>query len=73
MPTTLSESALTFPIDPGSMKYFISRLLPTMPTRLSETFGLRLFVLMYRHSPGKAKFHLIAQDQTVKVFMHVDV
>ena len=46
VPKTLSECALTFPIDPETMTYFISRLLPTKPTRLSETLGLRLFVLM---------------------------
>ena len=73
VPKTLAECALTFPIDPESMTYFISRLLPTMPTRLSETLGLRLFVLMYRHSPGKAKFHLIPQDQTVTIFTRVDL
>lgn len=73
VPKTLAECALTFPIDPETTTYFISRLLPTMPTRLKKTLGLRLFVLMYRHSPGKAEFYLMPQDQTVTILTRVEI
>ena len=73
VPKTLAECALTFPIDPETTTYFISRLLPTMPTRLREVFGLRLFVLMHRNSPGQAEFYLMPQDQTVTILTRVDI
>ncbi|MFZ4642561.1 MAG: KUP/HAK/KT family potassium transporter, partial [Phycisphaerales bacterium] len=73
VPKTLAECALTFPIDPETTTYFISRLLPTMPTRLRDVFGLRLFVLMHRNSPGQAEFYLMPQDQTVTILTRVDI
>ncbi len=73
VPKTLAECALTFPIDLETTTYFIGRFLPTMPTRLKQTLGLRLFVLMHRSSPGPAQFYGMPEDQTVTMMTRIDI